>query len=201
MHKQLTQSNPLMAIQTVLIINKSGGLVYQRDFLASSTKLSSNDYLILAGTLQGVTAIASQVTPKALQISGSNLSKAANETEYSIPYAGPLGVKDQKEDMGSFLPPDYFTDSFASWSKSGLKHVTTDQFSLFLYQSMTGMKFVAISTQSSTSNMAVSFAENFLRKAYCLYADFVMKNPFYEPEMPIRCELFDKKLTEFVQHL
>ncbi len=29
---------------------------------------------------------------------------------------------------------------------------------------------------------------------YDLYADFVLKNPFYEVEMPIRCELFDQHL-------
>lgn len=29
---------------------------------------------------------------------------------------------------------------------------------------------------------------------YDLYADYVLKNPFYEVEMPIRCELFDQNL-------
>ena len=29
---------------------------------------------------------------------------------------------------------------------------------------------------------------------YNLYCDFVLKNPFYEVEMPIRCELFDQAL-------
>lgn len=31
-------------------------------------------------------------------------------------------------------------------------------------------------------------------RVYDLYADFVLKNPFYEVEMPIRCELFDQHL-------
>ena len=30
---------------------------------------------------------------------------------------------------------------------------------------------------------------------YELYADYVLKNPFYEIEMPIRCELFDYHLA------
>jgi hypothetical protein len=38
------------------------------------------------------------------------------------------------------------------------------------------------------------------RAVYDLYADYVMKNPFYEVEMPIHCELFsvylDKKMEE-----
>ena len=31
-------------------------------------------------------------------------------------------------------------------------------------------------------------------RVYNLYCDFVLKNPFYEVEMPIRCELFDQAL-------
>ena len=33
---------------------------------------------------------------------------------------------------------------------------------------------------------------------YPLYADYVLKNPFYEVEMPIRCELFDVNLAAAV---
>lgn len=33
-----------------------------------------------------------------------------------------------------------------------------------------------------------------LRKVFDLYTDYVLKNPFYETEMPIRCELFDANL-------
>ena len=35
------------------IINKAGGLVYQREFTAGLRKLSTNDYLVLAGTFHG----------------------------------------------------------------------------------------------------------------------------------------------------
>ncbi len=33
-----------------------------------------------------------------------------------------------------------------------------------------------------------------LCRVYELYTDYVLKNPFYEMEMPIRCELFDTNL-------
>lgn len=36
--------------------------------------------------------------------------------------------------------------------------------------------------------------EILLKKIYELYADYVLKNPFYSLEMPIRCELFDQNL-------
>ncbi|SCV03044.1 LAMI_0H05028g1_1 [Lachancea mirantina] len=189
-----------MAIQTILVINKSGGLVYKKEFLNGGHRLTSNEYLVLAGTLQGVIAIAGQLTPKALQITKNSGIKDVTDQETLVAYAGPLGIL-ESQDMGSFMLPDYFTESFKSWNTSGLKHITTDQLSLFVFQSLTGVKLVAISTQNSISNVAVSIAENLLRKVYCLYADYVMKNPFHEAEMPIKCTLFDKKVAEMVSRL
>lgn len=37
------------------------------------------------------------------------------------------------------------------------------------------------------------------RRVYELYADFVMKNPFYQIEMPIRCESFDRHLAAYIK--
>lgn len=43
-----------MVVLSLYIINKSGGLVYQRDYQNNViNKLSNNDYLILAGTFHG----------------------------------------------------------------------------------------------------------------------------------------------------
>lgn len=52
-----------MVILSILILNKAGGLIYQRDFNAGLLKLSSNDYLVLAGTFHGVHAITSRISP------------------------------------------------------------------------------------------------------------------------------------------
>lgn len=38
-----------------------------------------------------------------------------------------------------------------------------------------------------------------MRRIYELYSDFVMKNPFYQLEMPIRCEAFDRHLVSYVR--
>ncbi len=37
-----------------------------------------------------------------------------------------------------------------------------------------------------------------LKEIYILYADYVLKNPFYVTEMPIRCELFDVYLQQLI---
>lgn len=52
-----------MAVLALLILNKSGGLIYHRNFNAGLQQLSSNDYLLLAGTFHGVHAITSVISP------------------------------------------------------------------------------------------------------------------------------------------
>jgi hypothetical protein len=37
-----------------------------------------------------------------------------------------------------------------------------------------------------------------LKQIHQLYADYVQKNPFYEIEQPIRCELFDIELAKLI---
>ncbi|KAG9640808.1 hypothetical protein KCU77_g5752, partial [Aureobasidium melanogenum] len=41
----------------LLVINKAGGLIYNRTFAPGLQQLNSNDYLILAGTFHGIHAI------------------------------------------------------------------------------------------------------------------------------------------------
>ena len=40
-------------IYSLYIINKAGGLIYQKDFGEGLNKLTSNEYLVLAGTFHG----------------------------------------------------------------------------------------------------------------------------------------------------
>lgn len=43
--------------------------------------------------------------------------------------------------------------------------------------------------------------DQLLKKIYELYADYVLKNPFYSLEMPIRCELFDTNLQSLLEQM
>jgi trafficking protein particle complex subunit 4 len=56
-----------------------------------------------------------------------------------------------------------------------------------------GTKFFVV-CKTGAPNM-----EMLLKAIYELYTDFVLKNPFYEMEMPIRCELFDHNLAQVIQ--
>ncbi|KNE70945.1 hypothetical protein AMAG_15210 [Allomyces macrogynus ATCC 38327] len=133
----------------VWIINKAGGLVFQRDFTTGSNaepalaKLSTNDYLVLAGTFHGVHAITSRISPMA--------------------------------------------------GSTGIEVLETDTFTATCHQTPTGIKIVLFTDPNQANTEAL------VRHVYNLYADYVMKNPFYTPEMPVRCELFDVHLFKLVQ--
>ena len=48
------------------------------------------------------------------------------------------------------------------------------------------------------TSLAEASAEFVLQKAYDAYSDAVMKNPFHTPEMPIRSEGFDMRITNMI---
>jgi len=150
-----------MVVFALIIINKAGGLIYQRDFAEGLNKLSINDYLVLAGTFHGVHAITSRLYP--LQ---SNYSSNRNSTSGDRPE-----------------PP------------SGLEVLETENFRLQCFQTLTGTKFLLFTEPMQPNIDAI------LRRIYELYADYVMKNPFYQIEMPVRCEAFDRKLGQYVRPL
>jgi len=63
---------------------------------------------------------------------------------------------------------------------------------LTCFQTVTGTKFLLF-TEPHQPNI-----ESIIGRIYELYADYVTKNPFYQLEMPIRCEAFDRALRAFV---
>ncbi|CAL9737218.1 trafficking protein particle complex subunit 23 [Monosporozyma servazzii] len=196
-----------MVIEAVLIINKSGGLIYHKSYSSALVEegksgLNSNDLLILASTIHSVFAITSQITPKALQLSQDNMN-------YTVPYHPYVGVVNPENRVpavryGSFKGDDYFKESFHTWNKSGLKELSTDQFTMYIYQTMTGLKFVAIKSCVGGANGNADggdIADNLLRKVYCIYSDYVMKDPFYSLEMPIKSNLFDDKVKSLIENI
>lgn len=131
-------------ILSLYIVNKSGGLIYQRDF-SQRAKLDTNDTLRLASMWHSLQAISAQLSP----LHGCE----------------------------------------------GIELLQAETFDLHNFQTPTGVKFFAVAPCKSIG------VESFLKRLYNLYTDFVLKNPFYELDMPIRCELFDLHLTEEVDKL
>ncbi|KYQ90864.1 trafficking protein particle complex subunit 4 [Tieghemostelium lacteum] len=78
-------------------------------------------------------------------------------------------------------------------SSSGIDVIETETFKLHCFQSPTGIKFFIVADPNHPS------VDEILRGIYELYADYVLKNPFYEIEMQIRCDLFDYKLARLLK--
>lgn len=138
-----------MVVYSLIIINKAGGLVFNRDFNSALNKISVNDLLVLAGTFHGVHAITKSLTPSSLGI--------------------------------------------PSKDRTGIEVLESSQFRLTCFQTFTGTKFLLF-TEPNQPNVDV-----ITRKVYELYADYVMKNPFYQLEMPIRCEAFERHLMSYIR--
>ncbi|KAG0078606.1 hypothetical protein BGZ93_001819 [Podila epicladia] len=130
-------------IFSIYIINKAGGLVYNKDYSEGLSKLTSNEYLVLAGTFHGVHAITSKISP----VPGS----------------------------------------------SGIEMLETDTFRIHCFQTLTGTKFLLVADPQQPS------IDHTMKKIYECYSDYCVKNPFQNPEMPIRSEQFDVHLLKLVK--
>ena len=80
-----------------------------------------------------------------------------------------------------------------SGERTGIEVLESSTFRLNCFQTFTGTKFLLF-TEPHQPNV-----DTIMRKVYELYADYVMKNPFYQLEMPIRCEAFDRQLLIYMR--
>lgn len=71
----------------------------------------------------------------------------------------------------------------------------SENFRLQCFNTLTGTKFLLF-TDTTQTNLDV-----IMRRIYDLYSDYVMKNPFYSLEMPIRCDIFDRKLHSYIREI
>ncbi|KAL6872322.1 cis-golgi transport protein particle complex subunit [Trichoderma longibrachiatum] len=149
---------------SLIIINKAGGLIYNKTFHEGGlNKISTNDYLVLAGTFHGVHAITARLNP-----------------------VKPVA---QPPTPGTNEPPNRPEPS------SGLEVLETENFRMQCFNTLTGTKFLLF-TETTQTNVDVT-----IKRIYDLYADYVMKNPFYSLEMPIRCDIFDRKLLSYIREI
>ncbi|KAK6202681.1 Longin-like domain-containing protein [Scheffersomyces amazonensis] len=182
-----------MKVYSIYILNKAGGLIYQNDVNPGLNRLSANDYLVLAGTLHGVHAIAAKVTPT---INGKEVAT----NEYPNNQNAILLASGKLQDSNS--------------NKSGLQSIETDLFNLYIFQTLTGIKFILITSPNPVVhnlqqinrevankgelNKQYAQANEIFKHLYIIYSDYVMKDPFYSLDMPIKSSLFDTKVKEIV---
>ncbi|TRY93645.1 hypothetical protein DNTS_021144 [Danionella cerebrum] len=184
-----------MAIFSVYVVNKAGGLIYQYDNYVPRAetektfsfpldlvlKIHDEKVVVSFGQRDGI-----RVGHAILSINGADvngkytvggkeiLEYLKDPTNYPVLFA-----------IGSQLSPEV--------GSSGIELLETDVFKLHCFQTLTGIKFIVLADPRQSGIDAL------LRKIYEIYSDFALKNPFYSLEMPIRCELFDQNLKSALE--
>mmetsp|Transcript_38101 Transcript_38101/g.82836 ORF Transcript_38101/g.82836 Transcript_38101/m.82836 type:complete len:136 (+) Transcript_38101:214-621(+) len=132
----------MATIFSLVIINKSGGLIFQKDF-TETARVDTNEAMTQASIWHSLHAISAQLSP--------------------------------------------------AHGDTGIEMLEADTFNLHCFLAPTGTKFV-LTCAPRTAGMEV-----LLQTIYELYSDYVLKNPFYEMEMPIRCAAFDQHLLNEIR--
>eukprot|EP00168_Porphyra_purpurea_P009639 TRINITY_DN2363_c0_g1_i8.p2 TRINITY_DN2363_c0_g1~~TRINITY_DN2363_c0_g1_i8.p2 ORF type:complete len:113 (+),score=18.45 TRINITY_DN2363_c0_g1_i8:103-441(+) len=55
-----------MAVQSLFVVNKAGGLMFQRTYGETAPRLTPNDYLHLASTFHGMQLLVQELSPSPL---------------------------------------------------------------------------------------------------------------------------------------
>ena len=86
----------------------------------------------------------------------------------------------------------------AGGADDGIEEIQAMGMTLKCLQTRTGIKFVITAEPNTTA--AVDLGQ-VLREIYILYTDCALKDPFYELEMPIRCELFTQGVENLIRRV
>ncbi len=84
---------------------------------------------------------------------------------------------------------------FSDGADDGIEEIVTAGMVLKCLHTRTGIKFVITATPG-TPDMDIV-----LKEIYLLYAECVLKDPFYELEMPIRSDLFTQAVDSLVDKM
>jgi len=206
-----------MALHSVYIVSKSGGMIFNYDHnfpkveneklfqypLDLQLEIRNKRIVVVFGgnRVDGIAPGQSLLSINGKPIhDGTQLNEDGGDAiEFlSIEKNYPLTLRfgrtrmntNEKMFLGSMFYPLYAIASQISpeLHSSGIQTLEADTFKLHCLQTLTGVKFILICEPK------LQGLDIILRRIYELYADFVLKNPFYALEMPIRCELFLENL-------
>ncbi|XP_046666902.1 trafficking protein particle complex subunit 4-like [Homalodisca vitripennis] len=207
-------------IYGVYIVSKSGGLIFNLDhnvpkieneqtfsypldlkliYENKSVKVSfgQRDGIMVGHVLTALNSI--PVTGKQLDDGRDALQIIENKDNYPLrlKFGRPKMTTNEKIFLASMFYPLFAIASQLSPEpkSSGIEVLEADTFKLHCFQTLTGVKFMVVAEPTQTG------IEALLKKIYELYADFALKNPFYDLEMPIRCELFDTHLQALLEQM
>ncbi|KAH6630652.1 Longin-like domain-containing protein [Chaetomium sp. MPI-SDFR-AT-0129] len=188
-----------MTVFALIIINKAGGLIYNRTFHEGGlNKISTNDYLVLAGTFHGVHAITARLNPLK-PITNPNRTSTTSTFPSSTPNPNTGTPNPSATPNPASIPSSSGGSGGGYLSRpdppAGLEVLETENFRMQCFTTLTGTKFLLF-TDTTQANVDLT-----MRRVYDMYADYVMKNPFYQLEMPVRCDMFERKLGSYIREI
>ncbi|XP_059609421.1 trafficking protein particle complex subunit 4 [Phlebotomus argentipes] len=209
-----------MVIYGVYIVSKSGGLIFNLDHnvpkvenektfsfpLDLKLDFDSKKVTVVFGQRDGITVGHVLSAINGVSVSGVTLEDGRDAKEVienrdnyplNLKFHRPKMTTNEKIVLASTFYPLFAIASQLSPEpkSSGIEMLETETFKLNCFQTLTGVKFILISEPLQAG------MEILLKKIYELYADYVLKNPFYSLEMPIRCELFDTNLQALLEQV
>lgn len=90
------------------------------------------------------------------------------------------------------VPPPPVQPNTRRLPTTGIESLESSHFRLTCFQTPTGVKFLLFTSPEQPNTDVV------VRRCYELYGDYVVKNPFYSMEMPIRVEKFERALAGYL---
>lgn len=80
---------------------------------------------------------------------------------------------------------------FKSLEKKGIEVIEGDGFKIQCFDTLTGIKIFVVHKDDLNIEM-----KTYLKKVYELYSDIILKNPFYDIDMPIRSVALNEQIEK-----
>ncbi|XP_067009550.2 trafficking protein particle complex subunit 4 [Anabrus simplex] len=209
-----------MVIYGVYIVSKSGGLIFNHDHnipkvetektfsypLDIKLNYENKKIVVAFGQRDGINVGHVLLAVNGIPVTARQLDDGRDvfdviENEESYPlnlkFGRPRMTTNEKIFLASMFYPLFAIASQLSPEprSSGIEVLEADTFKLYCFQTLTGVKFMAVAEPAQQG------MELLLKRIYELYADYALKNPFYSLEMPIRCELFETYLQTLLEQV
>jgi len=209
-----------MTIYSVYIINKAGGLIYQKDYMTHryeqektfsfplqlTLKVMDERVVVAFGQRDGIKVGHVLMVINGKDVNGKRTSEGIDVFEFLQDQRNfPVNLKfgraplrtNEKLMMASTFHSLYTIAVQLSPEprSSGIESLETDTFKIQCFQTLTGIKFLVLSDPKQGG------VDSLLKRIYECYSDFALKNPFYPLDQPISCELFDQNLQGAIELL
>lgn len=85
---------------------------------------------------------------------------------------------------------------FKSIERKGIEVIEGDGFKIQCYDTLTGIKIFIVHKDDLKVEMKF-----YLKRVYELYSDIILKNPFYDIDMPIRSTAFNEQIEKLFSNI